>query len=198
MKAPKRIESPSEIEPRVARSGSAWNSNGTTWEDKDVTSWATKTLERYLNSASAHVPGASFGSEPSDKSIDETGDHSEAVRLLFSPLLVRVKNVSSCAGTASLNTSRGTLRRGWDYTFKLDWEVESTDTPGKAVCEGTLEYVDVTSCVVPPSSVKITFKEKGPSDGKFTSRLHEAVKALQGDITKSLENFTEELGKLQM
>jgi tetratricopeptide (TPR) repeat protein len=101
--APQRLEgarvSP-ENTPTVNKpKASAWNQNGTTWEEKNTTEWCTTTLTQYLKEATA---------------AEES-------------LVAVVKKVNSLTGDASVAIAGGKKRYIFDYHAKLSFEIRNED-----------------------------------------------------------------------
>ena len=172
MKAPKRISAGQSEETTGATSngaigggagvGSAWNRAGTTWEDKDMTKWATERLRGMLGAVVAAVPmDADCAAEMLTSSMLQNEPH------LALPLRAKITSVKSCDGSATITSSRGVLRHALDYCFDLEFEITPDDgdvAEATAILKdkkyaGTLKYTDVTSptqadlqvCDAPPS-----------------------------------------------
>jgi len=91
--------------PSGGAAGSAWNAAGT-WEEKTYSAWATGHLRELLTGASLPVP---VGGSP---------------RVSPSRDAVRVLQVTSVEGEASVASSRGKTKYIYDYTIGLDWKLQ--------------------------------------------------------------------------
>eukprot|EP00962_Isochrysis_galbana_P032525 scaffold10705_cov100-Isochrysis_galbana.AAC.1 len=155
---------------------SAWNRAGTTWEDKDVTKWATGRLTELLGAARAETDtdDSRGGSASPLPDLPPPPPPDYAPPLLGAPdrpfpLRAAVCSVKSCDGTATITSSRGVLRHALDYCFKLEWEItaqgdEAQSFKGLAHTEkysGTLAYTDVTSPT--QLELQVLFGEAGDS-----------------------------------
>lgn len=155
---------------------SAWNRAGTTWEDKDVTKWATGRLTELLGAARAETDAddSRGGSASPLPDLPPPPPPDCAPPLLGAPdrpfpLRAAVCSVKSCDGTATITSSRGVLRHALDYCFKLEWEItaqgdEAQSFKGLAHTEtysGTLAYTDVTSPT--QLELQVLFGEAGDS-----------------------------------
>ena len=123
---------------------------------------------------------------------------------LLPPLVARVVSHSSCEGSATLSTSRGVVRRGWDFGFTLHWEVcvepergVAAATTEGALCKGKLVFSDVTRSDLSEATVKIVHDAE-PAGGVSRRRLGIAVDALREAVKSALGAFADELGTQTM
>lgn len=91
--------SPSTAAMNNTNSSSAWNTAGT-WEEKDVTSWASARLRDLLSSLSCSSSG------------DEV-------------VCVSVSSVVRLEGDASIAVARGKRKNIYDFTAELEWKLTS-------------------------------------------------------------------------
>lgn len=120
--APKRIDpttaqasAPAVDKPKNV---SAWNNAGT-WEEKDVTAWATETLQAQILLSEFQLPPSS----PSPGSV------------------CRVSNVKKCDGHASVATARGKRRYIYEFAVVVEWEM--TLPQEDEVAKGTMTFPDI-------------------------------------------------------
>ena len=115
---PERVTDPAECIPDSHTSGgpSHWNAGGTTWEEKDVTDAAKRSLMAVI----------------------------ESVEFSEGPLTISVTKVSSCKGEASRALVRGTPRFIYDFDeVELSWRIREGGTD---VVDGTMTTADLSSC----------------------------------------------------
>jgi hypothetical protein len=96
--APKKIAEPSEVVPPATNSSqSVWNSAGT-WEEKDLTTWATTVMESCVKGGRAEV-GSGKGT-------------------------LRITKVEDLEGSARTPIIRGKKRWLYEWSFKVNWELQ--------------------------------------------------------------------------
>uniref|UniRef100_A0A7S0LGA3 Activator of Hsp90 ATPase AHSA1-like N-terminal domain-containing protein n=1 Tax=Coccolithus braarudii TaxID=221442 RepID=A0A7S0LGA3_9EUKA len=199
LKAPKRIDTAAEVSPsaagRSSSGGSAWNKAGT-WEEKDISTWTQQLLKDKLAGVSAKADvDMQFVLQEANLGSASLGD-----AWLGLPLLASVREVKSVEGTASVSSSRGTLRHMVDLSFEIEWEVAAEQTedgkggadaakPGKPY-KGTLSYSDLTSATA--YDTKLAFKKKTLSEG-VRKRVGQAVDSLKAELALVLAAFFTEL-----
>jgi len=219
MKQPKRID-PSAAglpapPPGAASAVSAWNKAGT-WEEKDLSTWAIDTIKAGVKAVTATSQGdaSSMGAmlermkESSLSSLaGEGGEGSRGLLDLASEIsseiasaTVRVTEVKSVEGQASVRSSRGVTKHTYDLAFEADFEIaleQAEPKEGDAAkkplkVKGCLKYTDVTSSASGPQlEVSHTLK-KAPA-AEHTKRVNSAVEALKGEVNTYLTTFDTQL-----
>lgn len=121
--APKKLDAPIETTPAADAKGgaSAWNKAGT-WEEKDLTKWATTTLKEHIEKAKYVLPESSPapGAE------------------------VTVTKVSTLEGHASCALARGKKRYIYEFMAKLEWKLQSSSGLD---CSGSLALPDIDGTI---------------------------------------------------
>jgi len=196
LKAPKRIDSQISAQSE-SNLGSAWNKAGT-WEEKDMTTWAQENLKIKLGKLAAKAPMDMDAVLQSTATCDDMNSGASSSLLndahLALPLVARVKEVKSVEGSASVASSRGSLKHMFDFGFEVEWEVkaeasagdtEAPELPKGKTYKGTLVYCDVTS--QSNYDVKLTLKKKLSEVAE--KRIRAAVDALKQEIEVGLQTF---------
>jgi len=124
--------------------GSAWNAAGT-WEEKDVTAMAQKTLKERLNEP---LPG-----------LDVAGGSLAA------------GGTEAVEGEASKPVIRGKLRHMFDLSFKVKFVFKWMESGGQRKAEGHIEVNDFTNDtftegVMTPPAVQLSLKDTGLEAGR--------------------------------
>ena len=120
--APKKLESAEAPVIKAAPAGaSAWNKAGT-WEEKDVTKWATSSMKEHILATTYTFPESS----PAPGA------------------LVTVTKVSKLEGHASHALARGKKRYIYEFLCKLDWKLEG---PNGLECSGSLALPDIDGTI---------------------------------------------------
>ena len=122
--APKKLDTvPPPASATPSKDGaSAWNQAGT-WEEKDVTKWATESLKDKVMITTFALPASS----PAPNA------------------LVSVTKVSKCDGHASFAMARGKKRYIYEYCLTLEWTLQ-LDSQGLE-CSGKLTLPDIDGTV---------------------------------------------------
>jgi len=211
-----------------ARKGSAWNAAGT-WEEKDLSSWAQQRLKPRLAelkvsvAASTEEMEARITAATSDAASASDGDVSamaSALQDAVSPLLITVKDVKKCEGSASVQSSRGKTKHLYDLTFEIEWEgkLQADDEPAaaaiaaavaagtddkgkedkdkdkaKVACKGVLTYAEVTSSAASADEFEVEHRFKKAPAAKLKARADSGVALLRAEIVKTIEQFSKEL-----
>lgn len=120
-----------------AKAGSAWNVAGT-WEDKDVTDMARKTLKAALESG---IP-----------SVDVAGG------------TIAFESAGDVEGDASKPVIRGKLRHMFDLAFEVNFVFKWMDASGQNQAKGQVKFNDFTNDtfaegVLAAPDVKLSFKD---------------------------------------
>jgi len=137
---------------------SAWNAAGTTVEERDYTSWATKYLKDLL-------PGV----EP-----DGDGDSS-----------ISIKSVETCDGLANICVIKGQARPHVDLHLALDWEAQNDGKTHKGklqVPEVTIEAVRDGSLEIQRSYKKALAGEQKEAVDKLLAALETVLLAKLADF----------------
>lgn len=148
--APETAAQPTEAEV-APKAGSAWNKAGT-WEDKDVTTEAQKTLKEKLNEpvSALDVAGGSLSME----------------------------GIDSVEGEASKPVIRGRQRHMFDFSFKAKIAFKWMQSGGQQRTDGHLEVSDFTNDTFTPGAdaapvLRVSFKDAG----KLEASRRRAVEA---------------------
>jgi activator of HSP90 ATPase len=123
--APKKLENPSAptATAATAKQGtSVWNQAGT-WEEKDVSQWAQDTLTQAILQTTFTLPPSS----PAPNA------------------LVTVQKVKSLDGHASVAVVRGKTRFIYEYSCRLEWQLDQSD--GDLECKGSLAIPDIDGTI---------------------------------------------------
>uniref|UniRef100_A0A7S4ARV6 Activator of Hsp90 ATPase AHSA1-like N-terminal domain-containing protein n=1 Tax=Pseudo-nitzschia australis TaxID=44445 RepID=A0A7S4ARV6_9STRA len=128
--APKKIKDPTSANPTAAAAASAtkqqgtsvWNTGGT-WEEKNVTEWAKQSLTELLLQTTYTLPPSS----PAPGAV------------------VSVEKVSKLDGHASVAVVRGKTRFIYEFSCKLDWQLDKEDD--ELNCKGTLAIPDIDGTI---------------------------------------------------
>ena len=163
-KAPKRIEPAAAAGAPAGAAGgggrSAWNSAGTTWEEKDVSVWAKEALKARLEGC-AVAAGSEGGCG------------------------VAVTAVSNLEGSASVVVSRGTTKHLFELACHLEWEAKASaaggggggDGDGGTLAKGVLEYSDVA-----PSASGVSYEVSERLTQKPKADAADDVMRLVGEL----------------
>ena len=163
---PKAITSPASLPVANSKEGSAWNAAGT-FEEKDMTKWATDKIKELVKGISTVV---------------EIGDDSG---------IVEVTSVSEVDGMASVSIIRGTRRYPFDFTFNVNW----TATISEGEFSGKLFYSQFTSDDDDfDAEVKWENREKAGKSAQVL--LNHLKKDLRKEVDEKLRKFVEEFKKL--
>lgn len=124
--APKKIENPTANAATATAASklgtSVWNTGGT-WEERNVSEWAKKSLTELILQTSYELPPSS----PAPGAV------------------VTVEKVSTLEGNASVAVVRGKMRFIYEYSCKLDWQlVEEGDGLN---CKGSLAIPDIDGTI---------------------------------------------------
>ncbi|XP_004364826.2 hypothetical protein CAOG_01958 [Capsaspora owczarzaki ATCC 30864] len=112
------------------KAASAWNSNGT-WEERDVSAWATARLKAVLAAL---------------KHEDER-------------VKIRVASVTTVEGEANIVFPRGKKRAGYEFAAKV--KVEVTPAGASSAATGTLEFPYICDDVSNHAyEIKLVFADK--------------------------------------
>ncbi len=124
--APKKIENPGATVATAAAASkqgtSQWNTAGT-WEEKNVSEWAKKSLTELVLQTCYTLPSSSPA--PDAK--------------------VTVEKVSKLEGHASVAVVRGKTRFIYEYSCKLDWKLSKEDDDLE--CKGNLAIPDIDGTI---------------------------------------------------
>ena len=195
VKAPKRLDPASAPAPSSSQLlGSAWNGGGT-WEERDLSTWATSELKSALGGLTAELPAdfsrAVDGIATDAKAMGEGGGGgvgaSEALLdalHLAQPITARVKSVSSVEGAAAATCSRGALRHSLDYSLTVNAElsVPGADDGAPTAYKAKLEYVDVVAAGSKPVSYELKRSYDGHVAARHAARVAMAVDALDAEV----------------
>jgi len=120
--APKKLNTPAPQTlaqaSKTASSTSVWNQAGT-WEEKDVTPWATESLKKALKATTYTLPDSS----PAGAAT------------------ARISKVSKVDGHASVAAVRGKKRYIYEFILKLEWALDVPDL-GEDAAKGKICFPD--------------------------------------------------------
>uniref|UniRef100_A0A0G4HAI9 peptidylprolyl isomerase n=1 Tax=Chromera velia CCMP2878 TaxID=1169474 RepID=A0A0G4HAI9_9ALVE len=157
---------------------SEWNARGTTFEEKDVTSWATEAFKTHVREATASMEGPTGGT-----------------------LKARITKVKEVTGDASVAVVRGTKRFLFDFHLTLDWEaVISAEGEGgeEKKFKGEVQMPDVASASADPSGfqmeARIKYKGTKP-EGEDKTNVDKLLETLKQSVHKCVWEFVEEMKK---
>lgn len=159
----------------VVEGTSVWNTAGT-WEEKDVTQWATDTLRAALLATHYTLP----------KSVTTAAITSTSI-----PLCASVSKVKNFSGHASVATVRGKRRYIYEFAITLEWKLPLQDstTTGK-MCSGTLTFPDVDgSCDGVYDTSDYTVNSDTPPEARHLLDRYIKSEGLRDEITKTLNNW---------
>ena len=173
---PKRLEEVSSTPSPTAASqmplGSAWNSAGTTWEEKDTTEWCRTCLKECLKEATAvHIV------KNTEQSIS---------------FVAVVKDVESLVGDASVALAGGKKRFIYDFHASIKYDI--LDDGDDQIAAGTLNLPDINSasCTEEELEVDISGWTKMPSgEGVNVGDANACRDLLVQDVRKSVLRFIE-------
>jgi len=217
LKAPKKLDAAAapaaEEAARRRQVGSAWNSG--TWEDKDMSAWASAELKSRLAAVRAELP-------PSYESVlhgaaagDMGGGSSGALDALTAmregleaagAVAAKVREVKTCDGTATLTASRGALRHAMDFSLELPFSVALTPPPkveGEAAgkphtYKGTASYADVTCAVGGGGALDVGVKWDKTVAAAHAPRVEAALEQLKDAVRAALVEFVAEFKRKEM
>lgn len=152
-----------------AAHGSAWNTAGT-YEEKDVSKWASKELTSRLGELVADVEGHG---------------------------VLLVDRVKDLEGNASIISNRGKVKRPFEYKWELEWVATLSDKASTSV-KGVLAYAEVTPAA-PGAALAATYEcsERSTSTPPEHARgaIKAALAALRGRVDAVLRGFVDDLDK---
>jgi tetratricopeptide (TPR) repeat protein len=164
---PKAITSPANAPTANTKDGSAWNAAGT-FEEKDMTKWATDKITELVKGVSTVFEG--------------TGDSSG---------IVEASNVSDFDGVASVSFIRGSRRFPFDFTFNVDW----TASISEGEFSGKLFFSQFSSDDDSyDAEVKWENREKAGSNAK--PLCDHIKKEFRAEVESQLRKFIDEFKKL--
>jgi len=144
-----------------------WNAAGT-FEEKDMTKWATDKIKELVKGVSTVFEGAG----------DDSG-------------VVEATNVSDFDGVASVSFIRGSRRYPFDFTFSVDW----TASIAQGEFSGKLFFSQFTSDD-DEFDAEVRWENRDKA-GKAAKPLLEHVKnEFRAEVEKQLRKFIEEFRKL--
>lgn len=131
--APQRIDS-------RKKGGSAWNADGTTWEERDCSDWAKSCLKRSFRSGRATCGLEDFRTNPSamvnavdsldmgaftrgEEDTDSSLNKLAQLAANLAKVEAKVTKVTKVDGDATVAVVRGTKRYMYDLSLELEYEV---------------------------------------------------------------------------
>ncbi|CDR97006.1 tetratricopeptide repeat domain containing protein, putative [Babesia bigemina] len=167
-RVPQKIETDASSTDTVSRSLSSWNSKGTTYEEKDMSSWCRKAISdslkaaRYENDPSLRDPSVNVMEMLSNINIDKLEDSAnleklEKLAMMIHKSSIRVTSVADLECDAQIALIRATRRYMFDFSCALKFEASidtafgsgySSDDESKAsVYRGTLLLTEISSAM---------------------------------------------------
>ncbi|ETI54534.1 hypothetical protein F441_02629 [Phytophthora nicotianae CJ01A1] len=161
--APKKVEDPNKVQIKSVDGGSAWN-QGNTFEEKDMTSWAKRKLEKVVSGVSAPL-GSGEG-------------------------VVTSLEVSDLEGDASIAVVRGAKRYIFDFTFTLACTLKQGDNS----VAGELKFLDLSSDCGGDYDVEAVVPSRYQSEsGKaLHAALNSSSSAFRKALAAQLATFVQE------
>ena len=143
--------------------GSAWNSSGTTWEEKDTTEWCRTCLTECLKEA--------------------TAVHQSYVAV--------VKEVESLTGDASVALAGGKKRYIYDFHTAIKYDI--LDDGDDQIASGTMNLPDINSATTAEEELEVNISGwKAPSgEGVNLEDAIACQNLLVQDVRKSVLKFIE-------
>jgi len=153
--------------PAAAPRGSAWNAAGT-YEERDVSPWATAEVTARLGAIRLPLGADLAGAE------------------------IRARAVTEVEGHASVVTSRGKVRRPFEFKLDLAWEIAGGD-PDDA-CEGVISYGEISPAptgAAEPVTVEILSERltKAPANAAAGERAKAALGPLRAKVLAEMAGF---------
>mmetsp|Transcript_5551 Transcript_5551/g.8187 ORF Transcript_5551/g.8187 Transcript_5551/m.8187 type:complete len:430 (+) Transcript_5551:33-1322(+) len=170
--APKKIEQEENVNVSsapVVEGTSAWNTAGT-WEEKDVTQWATDTLRAALLATTYTLPAAA------------TAVHNQTT------LRASIPKVPKLSGHASVATVRGKRRYIYEFAITLDWELPLSNDNNNKVCRGSLTFPDV-DCTGEYEISDYSVHPDSPPEARHLLEQYIQNNGLRNEITNTLKNW---------
>ena len=208
---PQRIDNASG---GAAGGGSAWNKNGTTWEERDCSEWAKECAKRNLKKAVNSSGAGDLRNSPENvvgmldqldmRSVAGQGEAAQMDKIgelasMLAKVTARVTKVSKVEGDASVAVVRGKKRYLFDLSADLEYEVlvdesfgmdvsETDTTPARqATYKGKFSIKEITHDAVNDGEVEVGAAKpsKGSAPkGQHKVRVEKAVEGLKNDILK--------------
>ena len=175
--APKKVENTVQVNQGSA--GSAW-SNGTTYEERDLTKWATKRMKELILEAAFTIPADELAALGSELGGEDNGTFT-------------VKKVTGVEGDASIPIIRGKTRYVYNLSCKAEWRCSINGEEHK----GELHIPEISS---DDSDIfedaDNTFKTERSRTGPVNQLLRKYLKGkaigLQSSVHGKLTVFSEE------
>ncbi|AFZ79301.1 hypothetical protein BEWA_021490 [Theileria equi strain WA] len=153
--APQKVDVNSKDQDYLKRSISSWNSQGTTYEEKDMTSWCKKKFEEY-------IMGASYTNEPNvegsknivemfnDINLDNLDSESDMNKLqklagMMYKSSIKPTSVEGVDGDAQIAFIRGTRRYLFDLSCTLNVEITIDTSVGSGPAADSAESSHISN-----------------------------------------------------
>jgi tetratricopeptide (TPR) repeat protein len=167
--APKKLENAPAEAANKMEGASAWNKAGT-WEEKNVTQWATNSLTEILKSTTFTIPNMNIGTGGADGKQ------------------IIITKVPTCEGHASVATVRGKKRYIYEFSIVVDWSL----TLESGECKGSLTFPDVDgTCEGVYDVTGYTVKGETPSEARHILELFVKNGGMRDALTASLNKWVE-------
>jgi len=163
--APKKLNNSNgeakEVERKTSTSSasSAWNSNGTTFEERDRTSFCTDMLKELVKN----------------------------IKLEDAAFTLEVTGTKKVEGDGSMLVVRGSRRFIWDYSFGVSFKISLSSNAKK--CKGTLQYIDFTQDKKEPPEVMKKLINNGFKDSEDIKIGNRAIASLRARMEIVMETF---------
>jgi len=151
-----------------AGSNSAWNANGTTWEERDVTAVAKAELKSCLSTVTASIESAGLRTS------------------------INVSAVKSVTGHAQVVVTRGKPAPMFDMSAKIKWAASiaphAQDGAAASTCAGELHLPDISTGVLEELDMALSVTEP-PADEAHHAVLEKALQSFKRDVRRAIDDF---------
>lgn len=202
----------------VSKKGvSDWNASGTTYEEKNTTSWCIEKLQKRLKtvqwkSEAYDTDLNAMMADPKKFSellaimdpakTDVTNDSIMDSLSKLQPISAKVVNNPDVSGEAQMVVLKGSKRYLYDFKLKLDWEIEIGVMMGgseKSVYTGQLKVDDVDDAGSPQSKwfVPCSIIHKKSISDKDKTAFDLAIQGLKKALVAAMKSFEQEYQSMQ-
>lgn len=171
--APKKIEKADDVKIQNVDGGSAWN-QGSTFEERDMTRWATDRITQVLSSVEYKVDNG-----PEEATV------------------IRVKTVADVTGDASIAVFRGKKRYLFDLTFTVECVGNFGDLEPPTV-DGKLKFLDFSSDGDDDYEADVIVPQRYQTEaGKMMyQHLANSKSEFRASLLKHMKQFVDEYGAM--
>lgn len=151
----------------AAPRGSAWNAAGT-YEERDVSPWASAEVTARLGAIRLPLGADLAGAE------------------------IRARSVTEVEGHASVVTSRGKVRRPFEFKLDLAWEIAGGEP--EDACEGVISYSEISPAptgAAEPVTIEILSERliKAPANAAAEERAKAALGPFRAKVLAEMAAF---------